>query len=96
MACVTSGADPLRNAQQNGRSFAIVSASGTIHPPHLDPNGMATFLFIHEGLKYIVTGMHEGSIKSDLPNSRKEGLWSLLKMPGLKIAAFVAGRRDAV
>lgn len=77
-------------------SFAIVSASGTIHTPHADPNGMATYLFIHQGLKYMVIGIYDGKTMPDLPNPRKDGLWPLLKMPGLKIVACVAGSRDVV
>jgi hypothetical protein len=95
VACVSSGADPLWNQQQIGRSFAIVSASGTLHPPHADANGMSTFLLIHEGLKYMVIGVYEeGKNMPNLPNPRAEGLWSLLKMPGLRIVAFVAGCGD--
>jgi hypothetical protein len=96
VACASSGADPLPHHQQIGRSFAIVSASGTIHTPHTDSNGVATFLLILEGLKYLVIGIYNGKSMPDFPDPRKEGLWSLLKMHGLTIVAFVAGGRDVV
>lgn len=57
---------------------------------------MATFLFIHEGLKYIVIGVYNSEFMPDLPNPEKDGLFSLFKMHDLTIVAFVAGGRDVV
>jgi hypothetical protein len=96
VACTSSAADPLPHYQQLGMSFAIVSASGAIHAPHLDANGMATYLLVHQGLKFIVVGIYDGKTMPDLPNPSKDGLWSLFGMAGLKFVACVAGGHDVV
>lgn len=85
----------MPNLQQSGRLFAILSASGTIHTPHADANGMATFLLIHQGFKYVIVGVYTGETMPDFPDPLG-GLWTILEMPGLTIVAFVAGPRDVV
>jgi hypothetical protein len=91
-ACTSSHQDPLPNHQQSGQAFAIVSASGTLHTPHFDPNGQITFLHIREGFKLLVVGIYKGELSKlpKFPDARVD-LWALLRMPEMKIRIAVAG-----
>jgi hypothetical protein len=91
-ACVSSHQDPLPNHQQSGQVFAIISASGTLHTPHFDPNGQITFLHIQEGFKLLVVGIYKGKL-SKLPNfpDSSVDLWDLLRMSDMKIRVAIAG-----
>jgi hypothetical protein len=94
-ACASSNQDPLPNHQQSGQAFAIVSASGTLHTPHFDPNGHITFLHMVEGYKLLAVGIYTGPL-SDLPKfpDSNVDLWALLRMEGMKIRIAVAGPRS--
>ena len=95
--CVSSHDDPLPNYQQSGQAFAIVSASGTVHTPHFDPNGQITFLHVREGFKMFVVGVYQGKL-SKLPKfpDCHVDLWALLRMPGMKIRVAIAGPGSTV
>jgi hypothetical protein len=83
---------PVPNHQQSGQAFAILSASGTVHTPHFDPNGQIMFLYVQEGYKLLAVGIYQGKLSKLLkfPDSSMD-LWSLLRMPGLKIHIAVVG-----
>lgn len=87
----------MPNYQQAGQAFAILSASGTIHPPHFDPNGQITFLYVREGYKLLVIGVYLGNLSRlpKFPDSSID-LWNLLRMPGMRIRVVVAGPDTAV
>ena len=91
-ACTSTHEDPLPNRQQSGQAFAIVSASGTVHMPHFDPNGQITFLHIREGFKMFVVGVYQEKLSKlpKFPNCRVD-LWALLRMLGMRICVAVAG-----
>ena len=98
-ACTSAKKDSIAGKQPHGHSFAILSASGTIHTPHFDPNGMGTLLYVHEGFKFFVTGEYEADLSALPPfpkASDSKGLWSIFEMDGLKLCGFVLGPHDAL
>lgn len=99
IACASSRRDSVAGMQSYGHSFATFSASGAIHAPHFDPNGMGTLLHVHEGFVFFVVGEYKGGLASlpPLPSPNgKEGLWSIFDIEGLSLSSFVLGPQDAV
>ena len=97
--CASSKRDIVHGLQTQGHSFAILSASGTIHTPHFDPNGMGTLLYVQEGYKFFVIGTYTSELCSLPPFPRtdsSEGLWGVMDMEGLDLVSFVLGPGDAV
>jgi|SRR5271156_5976466 hypothetical protein len=99
IACMSSGMDPVPGLQQRGQAFSIISASGTLHTPHFDPNGMGTMLYVHEGYKFLLIAIYTQDLWKlpRLPRAGgSQGLWAILEMEGLIVVAVVAGPADLV
>jgi hypothetical protein len=99
VVCASSKRDIAHGMQTHGHSFAILSASGTLHTPHFDPNGMGTLLYMQEGYKFFVFGTYKGDLCALPPfpsTDRDKGLWAIMDMEGLDLVSFVLGPGDAV
>ncbi len=98
IVCASAKRDSVSHLKTNGHLFAIFSASGTVHTPHVDPNGVGTMLYVHEGYKLLLVAAFKGDLRTlpEFPTKLgAEGLWEILETEGLEFSVFVLGPNDA-
>jgi len=89
--------DPAPDTNVPGMSFAILSAPGTFHTPHWDPNGMSTALNIADGFKVFLVGVPtESTMHALVPAPTSTSLWPLMEQDHLLKTIVVLGKNDTM